>query len=60
LQLLELPYAGQEYSMVILLPDNFDLKTVEQHLTPENLTQWLSLLSYRTVDVSPVTDSFSC
>ncbi|KAF6089324.1 serpin family B member 8 [Phyllostomus discolor] len=41
-QVLELPYAGEELSMVILLPDeDTDLVAVEKALTPEKLTAWM-------------------
>ncbi|XP_024436167.2 serpin B8 [Desmodus rotundus] len=41
-QVLELPYAGEELSMVILLPDeDTDLAVVEKALTPEKLTAWI-------------------
>ncbi|XP_054439747.1 serpin B8 [Pteronotus mesoamericanus] len=40
-QVLELPYAGEELSMVILLPDeDADLALVEKALTPEKITAW--------------------
>ena len=43
LQVLELPYVGEDTSMVILLPKNVDgLAELEQQLTPENLRNWLS------------------
>lgn len=41
LQVLELPYAGGDLSMLVLLPDNPDgLADLEQRLTAENLSQW--------------------
>ncbi|XP_037012328.2 serpin B8 [Artibeus jamaicensis] len=41
-QVLELPYAGEELSMLILLPDeDTDLSVVEKALTPEKLTAWM-------------------
>ncbi|XP_036891463.1 serpin B8 [Sturnira hondurensis] len=41
-QVLELPYAGEELSMLILLPDeDTDLAVVEKALTPEKLTAWM-------------------
>nr|CAB3265988.1 leukocyte elastase inhibitor-like [Phallusia mammillata] len=52
LQIVELPYAGKEYSMYVLLPENFDLKKVEANLNPENLTRWISEIGYRTVDIT--------
>ncbi|XP_006161544.1 serpin B9-like, partial [Tupaia chinensis] len=40
-QLLELPYAGQELSMLVLLPDDgVDLSSVEENLTFEKLMAW--------------------
>ncbi|MGB3237135.1 MAG: serpin family protein [Geitlerinemataceae cyanobacterium] len=43
LQVLELPYEGENLSMVILLPTEIDgLADLEQQLTPENLQTWLS------------------
>jgi serpin B len=47
LQVLELPYVGEDTSMVILLPKNVDgLAELEQQLTPENLRNWLSSIRY--------------
>jgi serpin B len=41
-QVLEMPYAGEELSMVILLPKQTDgIGQLGQDLTVENLTQWL-------------------
>jgi serine protease inhibitor len=43
LQLLELPYADSDISMVILLPKKVNgVEQLEQQLTPENLQKWLS------------------
>ncbi|XP_005398969.1 PREDICTED: serpin B9-like [Chinchilla lanigera] len=40
-QVLELPYAGQELSMVVVLPDEgMDLSTVEKSLTFEKFQSW--------------------
>ncbi|XP_036100990.1 serpin B8-like [Molossus molossus] len=40
-QVLELPYAGEELSMVVLLPeDDTDLAVVEKALTYEKFTAW--------------------
>ena len=45
LKLLELPYAGQSLSMVLLLPvAGTDLTTVEQKLTSQALEEWLTAL----------------
>lgn len=52
LQVLELPYAGDDLSMVILLPRRADgLSDLEQELTPENLRGWLRRLRPRRVQV---------
>ncbi len=46
LQLLELPYKGDDISMVILLPKQAKgLPKLEDELTEENLRQWLSAMS---------------
>jgi serpin B len=43
--LLELPYAGNDLSMIVLLPGTADgLSAIEQQLTPENLQAWLERL----------------
>jgi serpin B len=43
LQLLELPYAGDDLSMVVLLPRDVDgLKDVENLLNEQSLNHWLS------------------
>ncbi|KAM4841069.1 serpin B8-like isoform 1-T2 [Thomomys bottae] len=42
-QVLELPYAGEDLSMIILLPDSdTDLEVVEEALTYEKLKAWIS------------------
>ncbi|XP_076812982.1 leukocyte elastase inhibitor A-like isoform X2 [Clavelina lepadiformis] len=52
LQIVEIDYAGKEFSMFVLLPENFDLVSVEKELNHENLTRWLSNLKYKTVDLT--------
>jgi len=53
LQVLEMPYKGQELSMVILLPKPTDgIKRLEQELAAENLAKWLSAVRRRKVIVS--------
>nr|XP_002130997.1 leukocyte elastase inhibitor-like isoform X1 [Ciona intestinalis] len=52
LQVLEMDYAGKDYSMVLLMPENFDLAKVEANLNHANLTNWLSALKYKSVDLS--------
>jgi len=53
LQSLEMPYKGEELSMVVLLPKKMDgIKGLEQNLTAESLAKWLSNLRRREVIVS--------
>jgi serpin B len=53
-QMLELPYAGETLSMLILLPDRADgLPALEEALSAANLRKWLSARFYRPkVDLS--------
>jgi serine protease inhibitor len=45
LGMLELPYVGDELSMIIFLPDSSEgLPELEQQLTPANLSTWLDQL----------------
>jgi serpin B len=47
-QMLEMPYAGEDLSMVLLLPKKADgLAELEASLTPSNLSDWLGKL-YRS------------
>lgn len=51
-QLLELPYAGDELAVLILLPKHgVDLAEVEAALSVENLRRWEETLAPRTVRV---------
>ncbi len=52
LQILELPYKGEELSMVVLLPEEVDgLAELESSLTPERLAEWTKRLHKREVMV---------
>ena len=52
LQVLELPYAGDYVSMIVLLPRKVDgLQKLEGSLTPENLDKWTGRLRERKVQV---------
>ena len=51
LQILELPYEGEELSMLILLPKEDDLKAVEESLNSEKLSEWKKLLRNEKVNV---------
>jgi serpin B len=51
-QALELPYVGNELSMIIFLPQQVDgLPDFEKTLMAENLSQWLTILRKRKVHV---------
>jgi serpin B len=50
LELLELPYAGDRLSMLVLLPRK-EMEKVEQILTPENLGTWRSSMQETGVRV---------
>jgi len=53
LQVLEMPYKGEELSMVILLPKKMDgIKELERELTAESFSKWLTAIRKRQVIVS--------
>ncbi len=52
LQVVELPYAGEDLSMVVILPNEIDgLARLEMDLTVEKLDRWTSRLWERAVSV---------
>jgi serpin B len=52
LQMIELPYQGNTLSMLILLPKERDgLASLEEMLTPENLSKWRENMSEQEVKV---------
>lgn len=52
-QILELPYKGYGFSMVVILPEKLDgLGRIEEALTPEKLTAWMGRLEGQKVRVS--------
>ncbi|MDP2922146.1 MAG: serpin family protein [Candidatus Omnitrophota bacterium] len=51
LQILELPYEGNELSMLILLPKEDALKAIEESLNSEKLSEWKGLLRNEGVNV---------
>jgi serpin B len=52
LQILELPYTGNQLSLIVLLPKRIDgISELETALTEENLSRWTSDLSQREVSV---------
>ncbi len=51
LQILELPYEGNDLSMLIFLPKEDDLKAIEESLNFEKLSEWENLLRNEEVNV---------
>jgi len=51
IQVLEMPYEGDDLSMLILLPKDDDMDFLEESLTLENLNLWKSGLRSQRVDV---------
>jgi serpin B len=51
LQIIELPYKGEELSMIILLPKEGGMADLEESLTVENLNQWKSRMHETKIDV---------
>lgn len=51
LQILEMPYSGRELSMLILLPKNDDLKTLEGLLNAKKLSEWKKDLAKKRVKI---------
>ncbi len=52
LQILELPYKGDEMSMIILLPkEGIDLNYIINSINEENFSQWIDIMGRRKVDI---------
>jgi len=51
LQVLEMPYSGEETSMLVLLPKDHNLEEIEEQLTLENLNTWQENLQEKEVRV---------
>ena len=51
LQILEMPYAGEDLSMLILLPFDDDIEVLENSFTIEKLTEWKKSLRKRRVNI---------
>lgn len=51
LQILQMPYIGDALSMVVLLPKNNEITTLEKSLNTSNLVQWCSKLTNQEIDV---------
>ncbi|MBW2982436.1 serpin family protein [Candidatus Woesearchaeota archaeon] len=51
LQIIELPYEGEELSMIILLPKEGSIEEFEEKLTAENLDSWKARMRETKIDV---------
>jgi serpin B len=51
LQILEMPYEGDKLSMIVLLPKNDNLSSLESSLSLEKINDWRSKLREQRVDV---------
>jgi len=51
LQVLEIPYSGEDLSMLVLLPRNKDLSSLENSLSRENISLWRESLKEQRVDI---------
>ena len=51
LQILELPYKGDDVSMIIFLPKEDNISSVEQMLDNENLATWMDSMNPTDVDI---------
>ena len=51
IQILEMPYDGEELSMLIILPKENNLGDIEGAITPEKLLEWKNMLSEQIVDI---------
>lgn len=51
IQILEMPYAGEGLSMLVLLPKENNLEAVEASLTNDKLSEWKNMLSEQRVDI---------
>ena len=50
-QILEMPYDGEDLSMLIILPRENDLTVVEESINPGKLIEWKDMLNEQRVDV---------
>jgi serpin B len=51
IQIIEMPYNGDELSMLIILPKKNDLVSVEKSLNQERLSVWQDMLREQRVDI---------
>ena len=58
LQILKLPYKGNNLSMIIILPKENNLSIVESELNPMNLTNWTNNLNEIEININIPTFKF--
>jgi len=51
LKILELPYSGNDLSMLLILPKENDIESVETMINPDNLDEWRNNLSEQRVNI---------
>lgn len=51
MQILEMPYDGEDVSMLIILPKDIDLINVENTISSEKLSEWKTKFAKQRVDV---------
>jgi serpin B len=51
IQVLEMPYHGEDLSMLIILPKGNDLANIEKSITLEKLSGWKNMLHIQRVDI---------
>lgn len=51
IQILEMPYHGEDLSMLIILPKGNDLANIEKSITLEKLSEWKNMLNEQRVDI---------
>ena len=52
LQVLKLPYEGNDLSMIIILPKENNISVVESELNPTNLTTWINSLDEIEININ--------
>lgn len=50
-QVLELPYDGEDLSMLLILPEEGDLKKLERSISVKKLSEWKGALKKQRVDI---------
>ncbi|MCU0444361.1 MAG: serpin family protein [Microscillaceae bacterium] len=50
LQILEMPYKDEKFSMVVLLPSSGEMKNLESQLSDNQLNTWISQLTPQLID----------